>query len=179
MYITPEPSWAWMYHHEEEKLALELGEDWLFLTPFCARLLIPDSLHGSAFSAEHADYYENVLTRLRKQVPQSAPELVQIALNMTAAHFFSLPMMPKSWHFRTSDQIAYACEGKLVELNTGEHRARFVVVEGGEQSSLVMLLDGSLPLGNKKSMNQFDLIKVMNDRLAPCKIARNKGIAAA
>ncbi len=179
MYITPEPSWAWMYHHEEEKLALELGEDWLFLTPFSARCLIPDSLHGAGFSAEHADYYESVLTQLRKYLDLSAPELVQIALNLTAARFFSLPMMPKSWHFKPSEQIAYASDGKLVELDTGSQRARFVVVEGGEQSSLLMLLEDTLALGNKKSMKQFELIKVMNDRLSPSRRLKHRRIAAA
>ncbi|MBY5920442.1 cell division protein ZapC [Ferrimonas balearica] len=179
MYITPEPSWVWMYHHEEEKLALEFGEDWLFLTPFNARSLIPDSLHGSAFSAEHADYYESVLTQLRKYLDLSAPELVQIALNLTAAHFFSLPMMPKSWHFKASEQIAYACNGKLVELNTGSERGRFVVVDGGEQSSLLMLLEDTLSLGNKKSLKRFELIKVMNDRLSPSRRLKHRRIVAA
>ncbi|ADN76088.1 protein of unknown function DUF1379 [Ferrimonas balearica DSM 9799] len=179
MYITPEPCWAWMYHHDEDKLALELGEDWLFLSPFSARHLIPDSLHGAAFSAQHADYYNDVLDRLRKQLPNSAPEVVQIALNLTAAHFFSLPMMPKSWFFQTSAHIAYACNGKLVELDTGSERARFAVVDGGEQSSLLMLLEQSLALGNKKTMKQFELIKVMNDRLSPCQSLKHRRIVAA
>ncbi|MBY5991587.1 cell division protein ZapC [Ferrimonas balearica] len=168
-----------MYHHEEDKLALELGEDWLFLTPFSARHLIPDSLHGVQFCAQQAQYYQQVLQRLSGQLALKTPALVQIALNLTAARFFSLPVMPKSWHFQTSARIAYPVEGKLVALSTGSERARFVVVEAGETASLVMLLDDALSLANNKSMRQFDLIKVMNDRMTPCQAQRASGIVAA
>jgi len=42
-----------------------------------------------------------------------------------------------------------------------------------------MLLEQSLALGNKKTMKQFELIKVMNDRLSPCQSLKHRRIVAA
>ncbi|WP_067654689.1 cell division protein ZapC domain-containing protein [Ferrimonas marina] len=163
----PEQSWNWFYHQEEQKLAIALGQELVFVTPYGPKQLTPDSLDGQGFTASHADYYQSVLQELSRYLSVSEAALVQIALNLTAAHFFALPMMPKSWHFKSSDRIAYGRSGTVVELCTDTQRQSFVVVEAGDQSSLLMLLGPDCSLSNKRSMDQFDLIKVMNDRLIP------------
>ncbi|GAA5187883.1 cell division protein ZapC [Ferrimonas gelatinilytica] len=179
MLLMPAQNWLWYYEKEHDRFALALGEEMVFLTPYSDKQLTPDCHFDTAFSTEHADFYQRALSRLQGELDLMDAVLVQIALNITAARFFALPRMPKSWHFAPSDQIVYACEGKRVSLQSPSGHHQFVVVEALEQSTLVMLLDPLCALTGGREMRQFDLIKVMNDRLAPASEGRHVRIVAA
>ncbi|GAA4896137.1 cell division protein ZapC domain-containing protein [Ferrimonas pelagia] len=179
MSLMPEQTWKWFYHIELNKLAIQLGGHMAFLSGYSRKQIIPDGLYDLPFSAEHANYYQDCVQKLEQQLPVEDTVRVQLALNMTAARFFSLPMMPKSWHFKSSPHIVYATQCKLVTLQTEQGRHQFIVIEAYEQCALLMLVDATCPLKNGKSLSQFALIKVMNDRLMPAMQSKTIRIVAA
>ncbi|WP_229360280.1 cell division protein ZapC [Ferrimonas sediminicola] len=175
----PSANWRWFFEPQHSRLALDLGEEMLFLTPYTPSQLIPDALHGTAFCAEQAEFYTRCINELGKQLTLSDPQLVQIALNATALSFFALPRMPKSWYFSHSQSIVYSKPAKVCRLDTEQGAGLFVVVQAEERSSLVMLISDSLELGCNKRLAPFEAIKVMNDRLAPAPRAVNHAFTAA
>ncbi len=179
MLLMPTSNWRWFFEPQHSRLALDLGDEMVFLTPYDAGQLIPDALHGMPFCAEHAEFYTRCLQELSKQLNLAEPQLVQIALNATALSFFALPRMPKSWYFNHSQSIVYSKAAKVCRLYTEQGPGLFVVVQAEERSSLLMLISETLELGGNKKMAPFDAIKVMNDRLAPAPKALSQAFTAA
>ena len=179
MSLMPDQNWKWFYHADLDRLAIQLGESMAFATEYTGKQIIPDGHYELAFSTAHADYYLKCLQKVEQDLRVSEGQGVQIALNLTAARFFSLPMMPKSWHFSVSEQIVFAKEGKLVSLQTKMGKHHFIVVEANDQTALLMLVEPECELTNGKSLAQFGLIKVMSDRLMPAMVNRQLRVVAA
>jgi len=124
------------------------------------------------FSVEHAKYYIRMLEILPKVLHISDAGVVQTALNATAAHFLLKPQMPKSWFFSASDECVFCSTGKLFQLNCNGVGVLVLVVEDSLQAATVMLLSKSCALSDIKTLNQFDTIKVMHNRLHPLRKAK-------
>ena len=173
MLLMPKGDWQWSYNDAYNTLSVSLGSELEFLTPYQQKLLIPDALSTAEFSMEHAKFYISMVERLYHALSLSEAEVVQIALNATAAHFLLQPQMPKSWFFEACDECVYCEVGKLFELATHHHqRVLVLVVENGFQAAQVLLLSDGCKLSDAKSMSKFDTIKVMHNRLQPIKVSR-------
>ncbi|WP_394131994.1 cell division protein ZapC [Shewanella maritima] len=179
MLLMPNKDWHWEFNAEHKTLSIALGSEMEFLTPYNAKLLIPDALQASEFSVEHAKFYMNMLEQLPKILTMSDAAIVQTALNATAAHFLLKPQMPKSWFFETSEECVYSEVGKLFQLTCNNQRVLALVVENSLQAATVLLLSPSCQLSGSKSLNQFDTIKVMHDRLQPARRVTRRHTAAA
>ncbi|WP_298440069.1 cell division protein ZapC domain-containing protein [uncultured Ferrimonas sp.] len=179
MLLMPDQDWYWFFDETQQQLALALGPEWVFTCAIPAKQLNPDCHFQRPFTAEHAGYYVRCLELLPSQFHCSDAVLMQAALNMVAAKFFAIPMMPKSWFFNSSATIVYAKELKTISLQTSEQRSQFVIVDANDQWSLLMLIDAQCQLNPIKSLDQFALIKVMNDRLMPAIKQKSVAIVAA
>lgn len=173
MLLMPQQDWQWSYNDTYNTLSVSLGSEMEFLTPYQNKLLIPDALSTMEFSMDQAKFYIAMLERLQKTLSLSDAALVQISLNATAAHFLLKPQMPKSWFFEASDECIYCEVGKVFELLTlKKERVLVLVVENGLQAAQVMLLSPCCDLSEVKSMERFETIKVMHNRLLPIKVNR-------
>ncbi|MFT5162320.1 MAG: cell division protein ZapC [Alteromonadaceae bacterium] len=166
--LQPTEQWLWKYNQVKNQLTLDLDSSMAFTTAYQHKHLTDDVLVESSFNLDDARYYQEVVAALVDTNRWSKPQAVQIALNATAAHRFYKPTMPKSWFFKTN-RIAdpYArltSEDGICLLYTDYGCAQFLMVDQGEKASSCMLLDSELPLNETRTMNQFEIIKVMNDR---------------
>lgn len=177
MLLMPQRDWQWIYNDAYGVLSVSLGSDMEFLTPYKVKLLIPDALTAMQFNVEHAKFYIEFVERLSKTMSIADAVKVQLALNATAAHYLLKPQMPKSWFFDTSAICVYSELAKMFQLRCQGVNVDVMVVESNIQASLVMLLSPKLSLSDTKQLQQFECIKVMNDRLHPVKV--NRQIAAA
>jgi len=108
------------------------------------------------------------------------PEFIcQIVLNAIAAKAFYKPLMPKSWFFSTAPSVSSALPGKIVKLQSAYHSKHYIVVESNTTASTLLLIESGHQLDEKKSLSQFGLIKVMNDRLIPVKFNLASKVSAA
>jgi cell division protein ZapC len=80
--------------------------------------------------------------------------------------------MPKSWFFDVSDECVYCDVGKLFQLNCGYSKVLALVIANGLQAATVMILSQYCQLSENKSLAQFDIIKVMHNRLHPLRKAK-------
>ncbi|WP_133406650.1 cell division protein ZapC [Parashewanella tropica] len=179
MLLMPKRDWQWKYNDAHGVLGISLGDDYEFLTPYSKKQLIPDALMDLEFDVAHARFYIDLLDRLQKVLKASEAGLVQIALNATAAHFMLQSQMPKSWFFKPSTTCVFSENGKVFTLVSEFNNEKLLVlaVEAGIQSSCIMLLSEEAVISENKTLKQFDVIKVMNERLFP--LQTNRQTAAA
>ncbi|TCI03163.1 cell division protein ZapC [Corallincola luteus] len=166
MLMQPRQGWRWYFDESADRLCVALDDDMHFKTHFRRKQLCPVALQSQPFSTDDAKEYHQILEVLLayKLLPQ--PLLVQCALNAVAAKRFLLPMMPKSWFFTPGAAQLNVHNDLLVELQCLSGAVgQFLVLETTEQACLCMLLDDSIALSDSKSMQMFDCIKVMNDRV--------------
>ncbi|WKE67364.1 cell division protein ZapC [Gallaecimonas kandeliae] len=168
MILEPAHNWAWQYDPAQDRLSIALGGDWLFVTPYGSKWLIPDARSGGAFDVDDARYYEAVLEVLAGAQAWSDAQMVQIALNACAIRRFAKPSMPKSWFFAENPQAQQlgACPA-LLSLQSAFGRGQCLALESFESSTLCMLLDASLALSDSQCLEPFQVVKVMNNRLWP------------
>lgn len=114
---------------------------------------------------EDAEFYQHALNTLSETYNDPHPYLVQAALNATAAKRFLKPQMPKSWFFLPGSSRLTLQEGVLVQMQSTCDTGEFFILETSETTSVCMLFKGPLELNESKSMQAFDVIKVMNDRV--------------
>lgn len=169
----PNKDWHWEFNARYQQLSISLGSEMEFLTPYTTKLLIPDAFSASEFNVEHAAFYIKMLELLPKVLHISDAGIVQTALNATAAHFMLKPQMPKSWYFEQSEECVFSGVGKLFQLTCNGVGVLVLVIEESLQAATVMLLSSSCQLSDSKSLKQFDVIKVMHDRLHPIRKAKH------
>ena len=169
MLLMPKKDWQWKYNDALSVLNLSLGSEMEFLTPYTKRKIIPDAFFEVQFCVDHARFYIDMLEKLPKSIMVSDAALVQIALNATAAHFMLQSQMPKSWYYKQSTTCVYSEIGKVFELRAefNDSKILSLVVDSSIQVTTLMVLSIKCDIAENKCLKQFDVIKVMNDRLFP------------
>lgn len=170
--LQPTNQWQWQYCPTDDYLRLDLDETLAFNTAYRKKHLTEDVHRDSDFSVEDANFYQYIAIQLQKINRWQLNKVVQIALNATAVQRFFKPTMPKSWFFKANQQAtreyypnnSYST-GQFCSLYTASQEGLFLLIEFGPVASLCMLLDEQLNLSNTRCMGQFEVIKVMNDRL--------------
>ena len=179
--LQPTNLWQWQYAESGDELRLDLDATMAFSTAYRKKHLTQEIFRDSQFSVEDAHFYQLICMQFQSLNLYSDAQIVQIALNATAVKRFFKPTMPKSWYFKENQLMnfnqghigGYGGAGNQVSLGVGkscllyteDNVGQFLLVECGDSASLCMLLDESLALNESKSLNQFEIIKVMNDRL--------------
>ena len=171
--LQPKNTWQWQYSQAEDQLILDIDATMAFTTAYCKKHLNGEIFRDSSFSIEDAHYYQYICGQLQQIGVWNSAQIVQIALNATAVQRFFKPTMPKSWYFKTNQinqfansnqQLSFSI-GNICTLYTEQGVGQFLLVEGSENACSCMLLDEQFALTESKSMTQFEVIKVMNDRL--------------
>lgn len=165
MLLFPKRDWQWRFDHSLQLLSLSLGSTMDFMTPYGAKILIPDAFNDCYFTAEHTEFYISILESIQKQIKSTDAFMVQAALNATAAHFMLKPQMPKSWFFKETNICVYSEVGKVFQLHTQDSQILVLVVENTLQAAQIISLSGTCQLAENKSFHQFNTIKVMHNRL--------------
>ncbi|WP_108650578.1 cell division protein ZapC [Dongshaea marina] len=164
MLLQPSENWCWNYDRQQERLQLELSEDMIFVSSYSAKELIPAALENQRFSVEDTkSYYQ--LTEALLPLDWPVPLKVQLMLNSIAVQRFYKPKMPQSWFFTTSKHKFKPSFGQIVRLCSPVDSGFFLVIEAGDCASFCLLIDERMTLNPTKQLNQFSVIKVMNDRL--------------
>lgn len=166
--LQPTEQWHWQLNADKNQLLLDIDPSMAFSTAYRDKHLTDEISTGCRFNLDDALYYQHMVAQLDDSGRWSTPEVVQIALNATAARRFYKPLMPKSWFFKTNLMAESFADGgeaqPLCHLYSEVDCALFLIIEAGERASVCMLLDPELMLNESRSMSQFDIIKVMNDR---------------
>ena len=161
-----QPSADWYWFCESQQLMLSLGKTLQFQCAYnCGRLVSPP-LEKQWFSMLDSERYMQLVEQLTdSQLGISGAELTQIALNGVAALAFHRPLALKSWYF--SEQAYPGAIGQIASLENELNRGDVLILEHNSNVSTCMVVSKTLQLDVSKQLKQFELIKVMNNRLIP------------
>jgi len=165
MLLKPTDEWYWRFCNDQQKVVLDLGDELMFVSHYPAKKLVPAARSGGRFSVEDASIYYQLLDGLGMTELPAAVK-VQTVLNAIVAIKYHKPLMPQGWFFSEQLEVVAPEVGMVTMLDTvaGEE-GYFLVVECNQDASLCLLLEPQLGLNEQKALSQFDLIKVMNNRL--------------
>lgn len=160
-------AWRWVYNPEQQQLSIELGDGLSHLCPYKASRLAPLYAMNAAFTLEDAQAFQTVYDGLHAFDRWSPMVIMQAALNHAILQRFGRPQMPQSWHFQQSEQQTLTAfeVGTPICLNSGFANAEFVLVTADDEFAECMLLESSMALSEIKQIRQFDVIKVLHNRL--------------
>ena len=179
MLIKPNKDWQWNFCHDKNRLLMELGDGMVFVSAFKKSELVNDAFSDKRFSIEQNEDFTLLMEKLDGQLPLPEDFIYQIVLNAVAAKSFYKPLMPKSWFFATAPSVSSAQVGNIVKLQSATQTRHYLVVESNTTASTLLLIEREHQLDDTKSLAQFSLIKVMNDRLIPVKFELQRKVNAA
>ncbi|MDP2560366.1 cell division protein ZapC [Psychrobium sp. 1_MG-2023] len=170
MLIKPSRDWQWNFCQDKNRLTLDMGSEMLFVSAFKKNELVNDAFMTQGFSIDHTEDFYLFVEKIEQQLEIPSDFIYQIALNALTAKAFYKPLMPKSWFFSIAAGVSSAQPGKVVHLQSAHETRHYVIVESNSSASTLLLIEREHQLDERKVLNQFDLIRVMNDRLMPIKI---------
>ncbi|RUO61192.1 cell division protein ZapC [Pseudidiomarina marina] len=161
--------WRWVYDPDQQQLQIELEQGLIHIAPYKASRLVPLHAMNAAFSMEDAATFQSFYDALEASQRLSPNVMFEAALNHTIYQRYGRPQMPQSWYFQTAE-VALDHEpevGLLVRLNSGLADVLCAVCSIEGEFVECMVLAELFPLSDIKSLRQFDVIKVMPNRLQP------------
>lgn len=166
MFLQPNKTWRWQYDDEHQSLSLIINNNMRFVSAVTGRKINQDGITASEFSCLHSQLYYQYLESL-DEFDWPAPIKVQAALNALAIVEYHQPLIPQSWFFAHQGEMQECVQGEVLTLETERGDALFMAVEVEATTVLCMALEPGIFLNDYKTLNQFDAIKVMRDRIKP------------
>ncbi|MFQ3234833.1 MAG: cell division protein ZapC [Paraglaciecola sp.] len=167
--LFPKTDWFWYVH--QQTLRIDLGGDLSFVVPYPLKLLINLPMGEQFFSLQDTEYYISLAENLAENATaMGSGQLSQILLNATAALAFHKPLSVKSWHFATQATPGVHCQLALLEPLTqdGDYElGQVLVLQQDREASTCMSLAPTFQINATKTLVQFELIRVMNNRFIP------------
>ncbi len=162
-------NWRWVITPDDMQLRILLDDQQQHTCPYKTSRLVPLGPLNACFSVADAEAYEQFSEALASSNILDPEVVVAATLNYLIISHFGRPQMPQSWYFQQQEAaIHYPLHvGSLVELNSGLASATFALINHSDDVSECMLLDASMSLSDIKTLRQFDVIKVLNNRLQP------------
>ncbi|WP_164876783.1 cell division protein ZapC domain-containing protein [Pseudidiomarina gelatinasegens] len=159
--------WRWVYDPDQQQLQIELEQGLVHTAPYKASRLVPLHALNAAFSTEDAANFQSFFDALDEHHRLSPQTILEAALNHTIYQKFGRPQMPQSWYFQTADVTpSYPLTvGTLVRLNSGLADVLCAICTTDGEFVECMVLADKFPLSDIKTLNQYDVIKVMPNRL--------------
>lgn len=145
---------------------LDLGDDLVFRTNLCQKLLVECAYSKTQFTVDDASDFQTYKEAL-DALDLTEGYKSQLILNCVAAKRFHKPVQPKSWFFNHQG----ACEeqpnvGDIMQLSNDFNHGLFMVLEVGESASLCANIKlEEFYLTSSKSLGFSEAIKVMHDRM--------------
>ncbi|WP_237668458.1 cell division protein ZapC, partial [Vibrio sp. V37_P2S8PM304] len=153
------------YEDREGYLMLDLGEDMIFKTNLERKLLVDCAVGINEFSVDDASAFQTFKEQI-SLLPLSEPRQAELALYCVAAKRFHKPVQPKSWFFDAQGDECQPSEGDIVKLSNSASSGHFIVLEVGDNASLVAYIDlEEFQMSGSKSLVFGQAIKVMHDRM--------------
>ncbi|WP_157981226.1 cell division protein ZapC domain-containing protein [Aliidiomarina iranensis] len=160
-------NWQWRLLDSDE-LAIDLGKKVTQTLSFKRSFLRDRLPQQVSFSMDDAETFQNFADYLDSYSALSSNEQFDIALHATALVRFGKLMLPQSWYFKFGNfggNEAWPDDYLFCSLNSGTAEADFLIIEKDERCSLCMLVDESFEVGGFKTMQRFEVTRVLNDRL--------------
>ncbi|MFY8273399.1 cell division protein ZapC domain-containing protein [Pseudoalteromonas sp. SSDWG2] len=157
--------WQWLFCEQTNCLLLDMG-DMQFATPYKRRQLTDEALSNPNFNLQDADFYQQVCQYLATFSLWTDAQICQIALNATAVKHYLKPMLAKSWFFApyAGGQVN---QEAIVGLTSKAQRGQFLIVDCDQSASVCLCLEPQFALDDNLTLAQFEVIKVLNDRIEP------------
>lgn len=158
-------NWQWLFDAKRQRLQLAMDDVTLDIR-YPRRLLQMNLPEVSAFDVEDASHFNHIRDYLDSYSHFNVSEQLQACIHATAALHFMKPSLPQSWHFRFNELIeGWPTKHQACTLDSGLDCCEFLILEQDERTSLCLLLDAKMRLSPTKEMQQFECIRVLNDRL--------------
>ncbi|GAB2660806.1 cell division protein ZapC [Vibrio panuliri] len=163
--LKPSDKWTWYYDDANQHLMLDLGNDMVFKTNLCRKLIVECAVGVNEFTVDDASAFQTYKEQI-SHLDLSEPRQAELALYCVAAKRFHKPVQPKSWFFDSlSDGSIIPEEGDFVRLANSHGHGSFIVLEVGECASLCASINlDDFSLNGSKSLSFGQAIKVMHDR---------------
>jgi cell division protein ZapC len=162
--LQPKADWYWFC--DGPHLMLSLGQNLQFKTAYLVNRLINTPVNKQWFNLEDTGHYSNLTEQLEAcHLNISSAELTQILINGVAALAFHKPVALRSWYF--AEQSNFGTLHQLASLENDQGKGDVLVLEQDNNVATCMLISKSFSLNSDKQLNQFELIKVMKNRLVP------------
>ncbi|AUL95564.1 cell division protein ZapC [Vibrio vulnificus] len=164
--LKPSDKWSWYFDKPSGRLMLDLGDRYLFQTNLSDKLLVDCAFSYNDFTVDDASAFQTFKECL-SSLDLSEYRRDELTLYCVAAKRFHKPVQPKSWFFHSTGSDYQPSEGELVQLQNGLNQGLFIVLEAGDNASLVncVELEGFM-LSSSKSLSYGEAIKVMHDRMS-------------
>lgn len=158
--------WHWVYNPDNQKLQIELEEGVVHTAPYKSSRLVPLHAMHAALSTEDALQFQSFYDALENSGHINANVALEASLNHLIFARFGRPQMPQSWYFQVAENIPESVAvGQLVSLNSGLAEAVCAITAVEGEFIECMVLSGEFPLSDIKTLHQYDVIKVMPNRL--------------
>ena len=165
--LQAKADWYWFYDLESHSLRLNMTE-FTFVTACESSKLLPHAKQTQSFNVADNQKYCEYYAIVEEQLALSEAACVQIALNAVAQTKFVRPEQPKSWYFLPQTKAAKRTMfDQVVVLQSEFGSAELLVLEENKDCANLMLLSKQFQLDERKTMQQFECIKVLQDRIAP------------
>jgi len=164
--LTPSAAWHWLTIDKRVALRYGISQAEVHQTPVThvshATDHATNATNALAFTLEHAELFWTFWHAL-EPLQYSEAGRFAAAIDATACVSFMQQQGQKSWHFQAVS-ASYRPDTTDLVLLAGQASALALVIEAGEQSSLVLLLDNILSLSGKQ-LTGGQAILVLNNRL--------------
>tara|TARA_R110000868_G_scaffold149511_1_gene371956 strand:- start:612 stop:1139 length:528 start_codon:yes stop_codon:yes gene_type:complete len=162
--LQPKTDWYWFC--DQQHLMLSLGQNLQFKTAYSCNRLINAPSDKQWFNVDDSAHYSAIADRLlMSHLNLGGAELTQIVINAVAALVFHKPVALRSWYF--IEQTHYGVSHHLASLENDQGKGDVLLLEHDSNVATCMVISNSLELNSDKQLGQFELIKVMKNRLIP------------
>ena len=163
--LKPSDKWNWYYDEHKACLMLDLGEDMIFQTNLCRKLLVNCAFSNNDFTVDDASAFQTYNERIRC-LDINEYRQAELTLYCVASRRFHKPVQPKSWFFDAKSGQYTPAEGDMVSLSNQYSEGLFIVLESGDTSSLCAYVgQEDFILDGRKLLQFGQPIKVMHDRM--------------
>ncbi|PAJ75378.1 cell division protein ZapC [Pseudoalteromonas sp. NBT06-2] len=159
-------NWSWIACYKSNALLLDMGNEMSFSTPYKIRNLINDALKNPSFSLTDANFYQQVFAYLDGFKLWNEAQICQMALNATAVKHYLKPMLTKSWFFEIYQGRDPSLDA-IIQLKSKNQMGQFLIVDYTSEGSVCICLENEFNLDENFKLKQFEVIKVLNDRVHP------------
>jgi cell division protein ZapC len=182
MDFIPKSNWQWVFDEQRSLLTLQIG-DYIVDIIYKANMLVLPGTMPIPFTVDDVARY-NQLFESRAFRDYQDEFSCNIILHILAIELFHKPIMPKSWLFadnevqQTASQLLVDKASPRIDpmmhisltAKDKHESAHYLVIEDEKEFVLCMLIDQIHQLTKRKSLPQFQIIKVTLDKLNLVKI---------
>ncbi|MCP4323088.1 MAG: cell division protein ZapC, partial [Alteromonadales bacterium] len=167
MDFIPKSNWQWVFDKQRSLLTLQMG-DYIVDIAYKSNMLVLPNDQPIPFTVEDVARYTQLFecSSLKYYQPEFACKII---LHILVVELFHKPIMAKSWLFneRETTSSSFIDPMMTISLTTKEKHesGRYLVIDDEKEFALCMLIDQIHQLTSRKSISQFQLIKVTHDKL--------------